>query len=172
MINLTELKIKNEGFGRTEYDALKTALMNLFEQLCENEKFVYPIKESLKIFIRKINDKKESEKIDNIFKFKKDFKSKSTSPQKEIIVQNIFEKNQENKIDNFTINKKGLKISKGESFNIIPKNTNYSTLEKLREDLKEKDLIILELEKLVIDMMNQNKVKILIKLENSSNLRK
>jgi hypothetical protein len=57
---LSKQNIKNSGFGRNEYEALKTALLNLIEDLLQNEKFIIPIKESLKIFLKCIKGPKSN----------------------------------------------------------------------------------------------------------------
>jgi hypothetical protein len=46
--------LKASGYGRNIYEALKTALFNIIEQLLQVEKFVNPIKDSLKIFLKNV----------------------------------------------------------------------------------------------------------------------
>ena len=43
---------KNSGYGRTKYEALSNALINLVESILGSEKYIDPIKESLKIFLK------------------------------------------------------------------------------------------------------------------------
>lgn len=62
-INMEKMNIKNSGFGRNQYEALKTALFNLIEDLLQNEKFIDPIKESLKIFLKNIKEPKNKENM-------------------------------------------------------------------------------------------------------------
>jgi len=41
-----------QGFGRNEFEALRTALLNFIEFLLQEEKYIDEIKESLKIFLK------------------------------------------------------------------------------------------------------------------------
>ncbi len=126
-IKISESTIKSCGFGRSEYEAIKTAIFNLVEQLLLDEKFLNPIKESLKVFV------KPTTKIE--------------IPEEKII--------NNNEIFTNSVSLGNFHIVKSESFVITGKN-NF--LETWIEIVKEKNLIILELEKLILDIMNYNKV--------------
>jgi hypothetical protein len=127
---MPQLNFKHSGFGRNEYEALKTALINLFEICLQDEKLIIPIKESLKIFLRN-NKENRTDKVN--------FKNKP-------------------KDDPGTCNKAGvcLQVSKEINFDIINRGSAYN------EIFKENQLILLELEKLIIDMMGYNKVIVYI----------
>jgi hypothetical protein len=56
-------------------------------------------------------------------------------------------------------NEFGFIISHESNFSIVSYQENRFNNPKFREMVKEKDLIILELEKLIIDIMDYNKVK-------------
>ena len=156
-INLNKQNIKNSGYGRNEYEALKTALLNLIEDLLQNEKFINPIKESLKIFLKNIKDPKSNKEnviaavntkyIKNIAELEMSFNTNNES-QKKIVDDVINEKS-----------KSGFKVVNELNFNIISNQENQFNTSKFRELIKEKYLIILELEKLILDLMNYNKVK-------------
>jgi hypothetical protein len=105
--------MKNSGFGMNKYEAMKNSLYNLIETLLQIDKFINPIKESLKVFLKKT----EKPNITRTKEIKQDI-----SDGKYIITNE----------DNFMI------------------ESNNKT--------GEKDLIIIEFEKLVIDILTYNKV--------------
>jgi len=43
-----------QGYGRNQFEALRTALVNFIDFLMQEEKFVNEIKESLKIFLKMV----------------------------------------------------------------------------------------------------------------------
>ena len=108
-----------------------------------------PIKDSLKIFLRNIKDPKfKREKLkDAGLDSKNEIKKEDENKDKE----------NEDKCETTT----GMKIIKIDSFNLISKKESKEEIFKLRENVKEKELIILELEKLILDIMNYNKVTFL-----------
>jgi hypothetical protein len=145
--------MKNSGFGRNEYEALKTAIFNLIEHLLEDEKFINPIKESLKIFLRNIKDpnyNRENKNVNKSSKYSNSKYAKITETDDIIPSNSDLESNSNQDII-------GYSIIKTEAFNLLSKKENYD-LHNIKESIKEKDLIIIELEKLVIDIMNYNKV--------------
>lgn len=57
-ITISDHNFKNsfmQGFGRNEFEALLTALLNFIELLLQEEKFINAIKESLKIFLKLVS---------------------------------------------------------------------------------------------------------------------
>lgn len=57
-ITILDQNFKNsfmQGFGRNEFEALLTALLNFIELLLQEEKFINAIKESLKIFLKLVS---------------------------------------------------------------------------------------------------------------------
>jgi hypothetical protein len=128
---IPQLNSRQTGFGRNENEALKTALINLFETCLQDEKLLIPIKDSLKIFLR---NNKENFDIIN-------YKHLPHKESKEESTKNVF------------LNEcKQLQISQEINFSI-----NYGQ-NKFKEILKENHLILLELDKLILDMMEYNKV--------------
>ncbi len=105
-----------------------------------------PIKDSLKIFLRNIKDPK----------FKREKLKESGLDTKNEIKKEDENNDKQNEDKCETIF--GMKIVKLDSFNIISKKESKEEIFKLIENVKEKELIILELEKLILDIMNYNKV--------------
>lgn len=120
----------------------------MIEHLLEDEKFVNPIKDSLKIFLKNMKDpkyKREKGKIDNTFEKNLD------SNRKEIMEENEKFKHQSQHVSGYI-------IVKEDSFHVLSKIENSEEVFKLKENIKEKELIIFELEKLILDIMSYNKV--------------
>jgi len=123
-------------------------LFNLIEDLLQNEKFINPIKESLKIFLRSIKEPKNKENISGFVNHKQ------SNNNYKLLITNF--KENENVLYK---SESDIIISNEISFNIFSeKDLHLSDLLKIKESLKEKDLIIYELEKLILDIMNYNKV--------------
>lgn len=138
VIHIRKLNIKSQGYGRDNYEAMKTALLNVIEQMLSDEQFINPIKDSLKIFLmKKINETPKSN-MKNINK----------------ILNEINEGELNNSEGNFNY-----KVTPELRFSIFSIR-DQAYLSKLDESIKEKGLIINELEKMIIDMMNYNKVMI------------
>jgi hypothetical protein len=89
--------------------------------------------------------KREKGKIENIFENKLDSFRKETKDENEKFI------NQSQHISGFI-------IVKEDSFHLLSKKENCEELFKLKENVKEKELIIFELEKLILDIMGYNKV--------------
>jgi hypothetical protein len=156
-VNLSRNKSKNSGFGRCEYEALKNALLNLLEHLLDDEHYLNTVKECMKVFISIKST------------LKRDVISYLNSIQ---MRKNIFsDKEEKNSIRNKADKAATavLSVNHETSFEITRKNnTSNKELERINESIKEKDLIIIEMEKLIIDMVNYNK-KIIDLLELESN---
>lgn len=171
-ISLRNLSFKNSGFGRNQYEALKTALLNLIEDLLQDEKFVEPIKESLKIFLKnmkepgnRLNNKENNVALTYGLESNNNIKKDNDDMDNREVKKNLTEIFNKNKNESKTEDLNGLSIVNESSFNIVSCKVNLSNLpssinlDKIKEAVREKDLIILELEKLILDIMSYNKVK-------------
>lgn len=142
--------MKNSGFGRCEYEALKNALFNLIEHLLDDEHYLNTIKECMKVFM--INIKNTIKKRDKSI-YLSDLQRRKTPEE-------YCSATDKPAIAVLTINNET-------SFEITSKNNNIE-LVRINESMKEKDLIIIEMEKLIIDLISYNK-KIIDILEVESN---
>ena len=181
-IDIPELKLKNSGFGRSEYEALKTGLYNIIEHLLQDEKYVDPIKETLKIFLKHGMSSGKEQKTNKENVFEKNITNEwlntyNPNPNNRIPLSSInnsdLKKNGRNKLicrdkendilDDIKMDEGNALISDGNNLYVVSEsnfqiNSSFD-FKKYNENSKEKDLIILELEKLIIDMMIYNKVE-------------
>lgn len=132
---------KISGFGRTEYEAVKTSIINLIDQLLQEERYLNPIRDSIKVFIANDGSKGSRPKI------------KKTNSNYQVIKPDL-NLNTNNANSKMPVQSKMPVFVKEISFELPGVNFSYKDI------IKEKDLILKEMEKLVIDIMSySNKVR-------------
>ena len=155
---LTEKNEKTKicGFGRTKFEALSNCFFNVVESLLQNEDLIDPIKESLKILSSNKTSviKKEKESLTS------NYKRKKNNSQPTEIITNDHEDLETKALVSMLMGDKQLVITHEEIFSYYgDTNTIFDSEEfvSFKQEYQEKTLIIVELEKMVLDLMNQIK---------------
>ena len=160
---------KISGYGRTKYEALSNSFINMIESLLEVEKYFEPIKDSLKTLSSNIKEPNplintskikanEIEKDDNQ-RFKRTKNSNNLHRPTEIIT-NDNEESETKALVSMLTNDKQLILCHEEVFSYYGYYQSIFDSDEFisfKNEYHEKTLIINELEKMVLDMMNQLK---------------
>jgi len=160
-------KKKFQGFGRSGFEALLTSLKGAIEYLLQDEKFVQQISNSMKMFTKVNKDtfnNKENVFENNISNNYKSFTlnhnlvPERTIPQSKVLqakinIDNIhdFHPGKDSQISDSELN---LALTSNDLSKLKGKD---ETSDNIKKELEEKNLIILEMEKLILDIMNYNK---------------
>lgn len=171
-----EKEAKICGFGRTKYEALSNAFINTIELLVESEGFLDPIKESLKVISGVIKEpnvnnsskikqqENHSEILLNSNLFGGDnkvrYKRKSSNNRPNEIITNDNEESETKALVSMLTNDKQLVLCHEEVFSMFGDYQSIFDTEEFisfKNEYQEKTLIIAELEKMVVDMMQQIK---------------
>lgn len=174
-----EKEIKLCGFGRSKYEALSNAFINTIDNLLDRDQYVDPVKDSLKLLCQ--NNSKEplptinfskmkiqsnnqitnntnsaQFNLDTKTRFKRKNKSSNFRPNE--IITNDNEESETKALVSMLTNDKQLILCHEEVFSVYGEFQSVFDTEEFanfKSEYQEKTLIIYELEKMVLDMMQQ-----------------
>lgn len=143
---------KISGFGRTEYEAIRTSLINLVDQLLLEERYFNPIRDSIKVFIANDGSKSKA----------KNKKSNNTSSPSYQVIQT----DNRNSIIDTNDNHVDTKLaSQSITIPVLDREISFELLGtqlSFKEIIKEKDLILKEMHNLIMDIMSYSKVSYIL----------